>query len=271
MPARSFDAPGAVGTTRRLALWVLATFAARAGAIEIVREPANAPAPPGAPARSAPRPAPPAKPAPAAERADTSSPEPPKPSITTASAPKFTVGDTWQFVYSRNLRRPGSTGTTFTETVESVAGGEIRLNSGVKLTPSLARLNVVVNGRETRRIRPHSLSLRFPLRVGKTWDDDYEMREVAPGSTYVGHVRATAKVERAEIADVPAGRFETLVVEHTWTYEDSRGNRETGRRTLWYAPEAGYPVRVDLETLDSKKGERVDSLYYELKRLSRAR
>lgn len=262
-----FDSPGLGPRRQAVAAALLALLARRAAGIELVREPVR-PAPverKPMPARGDATPSPPVDPktAPA--------PEPSRAARAAMAAPKLAVGDSWEFVYSRNTRRAASVGTTFTETIASGGPREFTLSSGARLVASpLAFRNRVSSGKTVREFRPHGLSIRFPLIVGKAWRDDYEMRDPDPASKFAGRVRAGARADRAEVVTVPAGTFETMVVEHEWTYEDSHGVRETGRRKVWYSEDAAFWVRFEYETSDAK-GERIEAYLYELKRFTRAR
>lgn len=79
--------------------------------------------------------------------------------------------------------------------------------------------------------------LQFPLQVGKTWS--YRFHQGRHRES------ATAEVTAATTLTVPAGRFETLRVEHRgdWLQPEAGGAVE---RTVHYAPGARMPVSETL-------------------------
>ena len=67
------------------------------------------------------------------------------------------------------------------------------------------------------------------------------------------------RVLRRETVTVPAGRFETLVVERRWELRtpDGKGVQEAGRRLFWFAPSIGWIVKLDFAiTQGEAKGQR---------------
>ncbi len=283
------------------AAWMLAAgMSGHTRAIEIVREPAapappavSAPAPPAvtAPSAASVPAAPPAAPAPVPSPAKVAPPpkppavklsapksasaktEPkgePKPASLVAQQPRFVIGDTWQFV-----RTPTVGGdlkvSEFRTTLASVTDSEIMTVVGYRMTSHLASLNQVQKDKVRRLFKPHGISVRFPLAEGKTWTDDYEFVEAAGEQRPISRVKARARVLRRESATVPAGVFDTLVVQHTMEIEIMKGGRETATRTVWYSPEARAFVRTRYEKRDAKSNAVQEAWTLELKSYSVAR
>jgi hypothetical protein len=86
-------------------------------------------------------------------------------------------------------------------------------------------------------IAPDTGTLRFPLKVGDTYQANYENRRPRRGAFHVTHQR-TAKAVAWEEVVVPAGKFRALKVEVEGSYKrlDSGLTGRT-RVVLWYVPE----------------------------------
>ena len=118
--------------------------------------------------------------------------------------------------------------------IKNNAGTERRWVGGFVLQPAKA------GEEEYQKIR----SLH-PLAPGKSVEFDISGPVARGGSAAIHNV---VKVLRAETVQVPAGRFETLVVE--WNERNlSQGSRSAGTaswiRTYWYAPSLGFVVKFD--------------------------
>ncbi|MBP8307397.1 MAG: hypothetical protein KAY46_09040 [Burkholderiaceae bacterium] len=194
----------------------------------------------------------------------------PKPASLVAQSPHFVVGDTWQFV-----RTPTVGGdikvTEYRTTLAVVNDREIMTVAGHRMTLTLASLNQVQNDKVRRLFKPHGISVRFPLAEGKTWTDDYEFLDAAGGQRPISRIKAKARVLRRETATVPAGAFDTLVVQHTIEIDIAKGGRETAIRTVWYSPEARAFVRTRYEKRDAKSSAVQEAWTLELKSYSVAR
>jgi hypothetical protein len=255
--------------------------AAPAAAAPATVAPAPVPVPESAGRPSVPKPAivrPPAVAAPVkpehkpvAQPDPKSSPRPvPKPASLVAQMPRFVVGDTWQYIRTPTAGADRKV-TEFRTTLASVDERELATASGYRMTPFLAALNQTQNNRQTRLLRPHGLSMQFPLAEGKAWTDAYES-VVTPGEPrIVSRIKARARVLRRETTTVPAGEFDTLVVQHTQEIEPTKGGRESGTRTVWYSPDARNFVRSRYERRDLTSGNVLEAWTLELKSFSVAR
>lgn len=82
------------------------------------------------------------------------------------------------------------------------------------------------------------------LQVGKRWTHAYQTqgKGQSSGSEYVNQM--SARIERREWLDIPAGRFNAFVIEtHGWSRTD-RGQIET-KFTYWVVPGLNFPVRTE--------------------------
>lgn len=285
--------------------WVAATIAigvfGPARAIDIVREPVSPPVGttppvPVAPSAAVPAPAPPSAPtvrpvpapspatpaakvaAPKAGSAATSAkseakPEAksePRPASLVAQAPRFVVGDTWQFVRTPTDGADRKV-IEFRTTLAAVSDRELTTVTGYRMTPTMASLNQTQNNRQNRLFRPHGLSVQFPLAVGKVWNEEYEFMVADTEPRAISRIKAKARVLRRETVTVPAGTFDTLVVQHTLDIEVMKGGRETATRTVWYSPEARAFVRHQYEKRDAKSAAMLEAFTIEMKSYSVAR
>ncbi|MBK8763325.1 MAG: hypothetical protein IPM01_01325 [Burkholderiaceae bacterium] len=195
---------------------------------------------------------------------------PTKPASLVAQAPRFVVGDTWQFVRTPTDGVDRKV-TEFRTTLAEVNEREATTVTGYRMTHSLAALNQTQNNRQTRLFRPHGLSMQFPLAEGKVWSEEYEIFSTEGEQKSISRVKARARVLRRETATVPAGAYDALVVQHTMDIELTKGGRETATRTVWYSPEARAFVRTRYEKRKAKSGAVLEAWTMEIKSFSVAR
>ena len=162
-----------------------------------------------------------------------------------AEAPKYSVGDTWRIRYSngiRSVRRfiKEQGGVLMFDLEHSWPNGN-RMRGGLELSRDLSIVRMLgPDGAETRRFDPQSLGLRFPLEVGKQWED--ECRRFDRGQL-VGIFKGQYTVVVREEIVTSAGRFDTFRVEgQTFEVGDPALR---WRFTHWYSPDAGMEVRVE--------------------------
>jgi hypothetical protein len=101
-------------------------------------------------------------------------------------------------------------------------------------------------GDNSRIIEGKPIALAFPLYVGKTWDYQYRMPSMndTKGELY----KVTAKVEKWEDVQTPAGTFNALKVVHEGTWSRTFfGESVAGvtRETFWYAPDVKRWVKQE--------------------------
>jgi hypothetical protein len=252
---------------------VNSTPAAQAAPAPRPAAPATAPVPPaGSPVKPPSAPAAPAGAAGAPKSATAAGPVKlePKPASLVAQAPRFVVGDTWQYIRTPTDGADRKV-TEFRTTLAEVSEREVTTVTGYRMTHSLAALNQTQNNRQTRLFRPHGLSMQFPLAEGKVWSEEYEIFSTEGTQKSVSRIKARARVLRRETVTVPAGAFDALVVQHTLDIELTKGGRETAIRTVWYSPEARAFVRTRYEKRDAKSGAVLESWTMEIKSHSVAR
>ena len=89
-----------------------------------------------------------------------------------------------------------------------------------------------------------SLTMRSKRFVGAASTLKASWEKAAHTTTIVQRWR----VLRRETITVPAGRFDTIVVERRWELLDLEGKRfEAGTRLFWFAPSIGWIVKLEFE------------------------
>jgi hypothetical protein len=162
-----------------------------------------------------------------------------------ADAPSLTPGDTWSVRYSDGTRAikkflREDAGVLIFE-VSQVSPGQSIMRGLLHLTRDLSTVRILdAGGTESQRFEPHSLSLQFPLAVGKEWQGT--CRRFDEGR-HVGTFVGTYKVTAIETVTVAAGTFRAFRVEGQ-THEVRAPTKQWGF-VHWYAPE----VRMDVKLL----------------------
>lgn len=166
------------------------------------------------------------------------------PEQSTADAPALTPGDTWTIRYSdgsrgRRTYLKEENGILVFQVSQVWADGSTSQGL-LHLTRDLSTVRMLdASGREVRRFDPHSLGLRFPLSVGKQWQDRCaRFDEGKPAGTFLGSFRVVG------IEDVtgPTGTHRTYRIDGQ-TYEAADPTR-LWRFSHWYAPDARMEVRL---------------------------
>ncbi len=160
-------------------------------------------------------------------------------------SPTFAPGDSWRIRYSNGVRSvrkfvKEQAGTLFFDIEHSWPTGN-KMAGALELNRDLSIVRMLgPDGAETRRFEPQSLGLRFPLEVGKRWEE--ECRRYDRGQL-VGIFKGQYTVAAREEITTPAGRFDTFRVEgQTFEVADPALR---WRFTHWYAPAVGMEVRVE--------------------------
>jgi hypothetical protein len=164
--------------------------------------------------------------------------------------PAWLPGDEWRF-RAQGPRGPGSYTLTVDgeETVDGVAHYVVksRFRSAYYVKENLAWHFEKVDGAVTRRLSP-APGHDWPLRVGKSWERNYQRTDAQEGRTQEIFRRCSA-VDESTVT-VPAGVFLTVHV----VCRD-RAGRIAGE--WWYAEEARNWIR---QRVPLPEGERVDEL-----------
>jgi hypothetical protein len=206
-------------------------------------------------------------------------PQTPPPGVSaTATAPALKAGDTWTYaVHDGYTKLPRG---TIRHTVTTVDAGKIVLaveqtggpNVGCRsvardnsldklpdnpqtlcveaakrweLTPGGAWLRHPLTNGSTYTFSPAYQAYAFPLAAGKSWNGRVISHDLATGRDF--DVTYSATVTGWERVTVPAGEFDTLVIERAasdgyWDY--TRGQSEI-REWEWFAPALGRAVRKE--------------------------
>jgi hypothetical protein len=136
-----------------------------------------------------------------------------------------------------------------TVTVTAVSAGRIqtlhKLSDRPDVVPGLysADWGPVQSGSSGARFEPGVKLLQFPLEVGRTWEQTYQV--FAPNGWH-SQVEMASRVAATERLATPAGEFDTYRIE-------ASGYRSTASRMgvfrilekLWYAPAIDRMVRVE--------------------------
>ena len=114
-----------------------------------------------------------------------------------------------------------------------------------ELAPGGAWLRHPLTNGSTYTFTPPYPACEFPLAAGKTWSGKVRSHDLATGRDFDVHY--SAAVVGWERVKVPAGEFDTLVIERAvfdgyWDY--TRGQSEIRERE-WYAPAIGRVVRKE--------------------------
>jgi hypothetical protein len=178
-------------------------------------------------------------------------------------APRFVVGDHWQYRVTDNLRR--GTVSQLDAEVIAVAGGSARIR--VDYADASGRTEWIdefdgqgglTSGalwRESPRpFNPPAQLLAFPLAQGKTWRQvidtqrkDLELKD---------QILIYGKVDGRTPMTVPAGGYDAVYVYRIVQLDDEEfwRTRTTRRDAVWYAPEVKAPVREAHEAEYTEKG-----------------
>jgi hypothetical protein len=167
-------------------------------------------------------------------------------------APKFVVGDRWEYRLTDNLRR-GVVSEVDAEVI-AVAGGSARIrvaytdssgrNEWVDEVDGQGGLRSGVLWREAPRpFNPPVQLLAFPLDAGKTWRQVINTLRMDTGLK--DQILIYGKVDGRIATTVPAGAYDAAHVYRIVQLDDEEfwRTRTTRRDTVWYAPEVKAPVR----------------------------
>lgn len=160
-----------------------------------------------------------------------------------ASAPQYTVDDTWTF--ERIASDGPGTRTTFTETVKVVDEQHI----GVRVDPAGTRRRYTVSMNRLDTNKKEIPLLRFPLAVGNQWEGDWDWKSTT--SSAFGTNTLSYKVVSKGTVQTPAGSFEAYKIEANGFVNDRGtawgGPQSQPRRTetYWYAPTVKRIVKYE--------------------------
>jgi hypothetical protein len=184
-------------------------------------------------------------------------------------APRFVVGDHWQYRVTDNLRR-GTVSQLDVEVVAvAAADGSARIRfdyedpydrtEWIDEFDRQGRLRSGMLWREGQRpFNPPVELLAFPLEQGKTWRQtidtihrDTELRD---------QILIYGKVAGRQATTVPAGGYDAVYVYRIVQLDDEEfwRTRTTRRDAVWYSPEVKAPVREAHEAEYTERGSGPD-------------
>ena len=163
--------------------------------------------------------------------------------------PEVKVGDRW--TYRRMNYRSGRPAGTYEIRVVFAERGVIQvvgIGKGSERevdTTYTAEWNAVST--RNRIFVPHTGWFRFPLRVGSTYEADFESRMPKKGAAH-SEQRRSVRVLGWEDVVVPAGRYRALKIESAGRYQRlDRPLSGKARNLVWYVPEVKRWVKLVLE------------------------
>jgi uncharacterized protein DUF3108 len=94
--------------------------------------------------------------------------------------------------------------------------------------------------------------MNFPFQVGRTWNKNRNRYKTERGvRVFDYNIQSRYNVLAYEEITVPAGTFKTFKIKHEQT-ETTNGNKHSGVRYLWYAPEVGYYAKREADASSDK-------------------
>jgi len=167
-------------------------------------------------------------------------------------APRFAVGDHWQYRITDNLRRGALSQLDAEVVAVSGPAARVRLsfandNGRTEWTDDIeggGSLRAGTLWRERPRpFNPPVQLLAFPLDDGKSWRQIIDT--IHPDTELRDQILIYGRVDGRKTATVPAGAFDAVYVYRIVQLDDQDfwRTRTTRRDAVWYAPEVKAPVR----------------------------
>lgn len=155
--------------------------------------------------------------------------------------PVVRVGERWKTIGYDGISKQ-QTGW-YEETITMVSADQIEVDARTDTSQtSQAKYDhgwnalVDLKGKTVRQVK-----LVFPLEIGKTWDTKWDW---VNGRGQDGRMEMSYKVRGVERITVPAGTFDTVVIEGKGSWHNTTsGASGVALETRWYAPEAKRAVR----------------------------
>ena len=174
---------------------------------------------------------------PSAMRAKSSSP---------GAAPRFEVGDSWEWKFTNHLT--GDSRTVKRNIVEVTAdtvvfnNGNVRDHSGNVLREKM--------GDKIHTFSPSTMFFVFPLTPGLSWSG-VTVEQV--GDEYASDLNTKISALAEEDIETPMGVFRTVKVERVANWKNRKtGKTGVSRWTYWYTAQAKSPVRYERSNTTSE-------------------
>ena len=148
------------------------------------------------------------------------------------TGPRFKVGDVFLFAASDPMT--GVSEGTVTRRVTAIRGDVVELNNGIGL---VSMLSGIIKDRFGTYDPPYS-AIPGELQVGKSWTG----RTIQNGANGQNQIDSKVKVVGRETITVPAGTFQTYVLEGTYYLS----NGAVRRTKMWIDPRYGFAIRSEL-------------------------
>lgn len=167
-------------------------------------------------------------------------------SINPGTAPRFEVGDWWEWRITNQLTNDVR---TVKRRVVSISGDAVTFDNGMvrDLTGNTLREKI---GDKVHTYTPSSLFFVFPLTPGVKWSG-ITVEQV--GDEYATDLDTKIAAVAEEELDTPMGRFKTIKVERVAQWKNRKnGKTGTSRWTYWYTAQAKMPVRYERSNTTSE-------------------
>ncbi len=170
------------------------------------------------------------------------------------------VGDRW--VYDIRDESTGYLRNGYTEMVTEVSPREIILNRTFREPGSgLPQSLLITFDRDWNAIdnllwqfEPNNgQGVRLPLALGKTWQAEFDAKNLDTGATYKG--TSSSKVVGREPITTPAGTFETFKIEHKSKQisPSDASKMWENEVVVWYAPQINHWARQTILVIFEKR------------------
>ena len=162
--------------------------------------------------------------------------------------PEIRVGDSWTY-RSTNVFAPGTheheIRVSYAD-AKAILAVSTRKSDGKEFDSSWTPEWNAVTSYTGFVYRPHSGLLRFPLRIGDTYEVKFEFLRPRE-NTILNTNTGTAKVVGWDMVSVPAGTFRAIkVVIETVTSQVDGSRAGQPQFTFWYAPEVRRWVKLQV-------------------------
>jgi hypothetical protein len=170
------------------------------------------------------------------------------------------VGDRW--VYEIRDEITGYPRDGYTDMVTEVSPREIIVNRTMREPVSRWPESVLITfDRDWNTIdnllwkfEPNNgQGIRLPLTLGKTWQAEFDAKNLDNGATYKG--TSSSKVVGREPITTEAGTFETFKIEHRSQYinPSDASKMWENEAVVWYAPKVNHWVRQTILVIFEKR------------------
>ena len=167
----------------------------------------------------------------------------------------YAEGDTFSYQVTDTWK--GEVTSRYTTAIEEVLdNGQMLANGQQVALDAQGRLKSLrhIDG-SLQRFEPHQDLWWSKPKPGQSRDVDFkEIFERADKTRGETQFKGSSSVGRLQKIDTPAGGFEALPIETSGWYHETlaNGTANSGKfeRTVWYSPQLGHPVAIDIKDVD---------------------